>query len=155
MKEHASQTRPGGAHARSDEAQIRALLENWAAHVRAKDMAGVLAHHAGDIVMFNVPEPTQWNGVDRYQDALQLYFDNTATPAPYDLSEVVIRASDGLAFAHGLLRCGGGGEKWSDTPLITVRLTTCFEKRGDEWVFVHEHHSLAVKPKTESGLKVT
>lgn len=153
MREHTSQTRSGAAPARNDEAQIRSLLENWAASVRNKDMAGVLTNHTDDFVMFNVPEPPQWNGIRRYEEALQLYFDNAPTPAPYDLSDVVIHVSDDLAFAHGILRCNGGGEKWSDTPLITVRLTTCFQKRGNEWLFVHEHHSQAAKPKRDVHIK--
>ena len=38
-----------------NETQIRALIEKWARAVRAKDMDGVLANHADDIVMFDVP----------------------------------------------------------------------------------------------------
>lgn len=40
-----------------DEQEIRALIERWAAAVHAGDMEGVLADHAPDIVMFDVPPP--------------------------------------------------------------------------------------------------
>lgn len=39
----------------SNDSQIQALIDDWARAVRMKDMAGVLANHADDIVMFDVP----------------------------------------------------------------------------------------------------
>jgi hypothetical protein len=41
----------------SDESEIRALIERWADAVHAGDTGGVLADHAEDIVMFDVPPP--------------------------------------------------------------------------------------------------
>ena len=38
-----------------DEEQIRDLIERWARAVHAGDLDGVLADHADDIVMFDVP----------------------------------------------------------------------------------------------------
>jgi hypothetical protein len=42
---------------KADEAKIREMVENWAKAVRAKEMESVLAHHAPDILMFDVPMP--------------------------------------------------------------------------------------------------
>jgi ketosteroid isomerase-like protein len=39
----------------SDESEIRALIGRWAKAVHAGDMDGVLARHADDIVVFDVP----------------------------------------------------------------------------------------------------
>jgi ketosteroid isomerase-like protein len=41
----------------SDEEQIRGLIERWVAAVHAGDLPAVLAHHAPDLVMFDVPPP--------------------------------------------------------------------------------------------------
>jgi ketosteroid isomerase-like protein len=41
----------------SNETEIRELIENWAKAVHAGDTNGVLANHADDIVMFDVPPP--------------------------------------------------------------------------------------------------
>ena len=38
-----------------NEAQIRKLIEEWAASVRNKDIENILIHHLDDIVMFDVP----------------------------------------------------------------------------------------------------
>ena len=123
----------------SDETTIRAQIERWADSVKIKNMEGVVARHAADIRMFNVPEPPQSRGIGAYQDALQLYFDNAPTPAPYDLDELEITNSDNLAFAHGLLHCNGSG-LYGEPEHLLVRLTVCLEKRHGEWIVVHEHH---------------
>ena len=40
-----------------DPTQVRSLIERWAKAVHAGDLDGVLADHADDIVMFDVPRP--------------------------------------------------------------------------------------------------
>jgi ketosteroid isomerase-like protein len=40
-----------------DESQIRGLIERWADAVHAGDLEAVIADHAADIVMFDVPSP--------------------------------------------------------------------------------------------------
>ena len=48
-----------------NEDQIRTLIERWAEAVRAGDMDGVLADHAHDIVMLDVPPPYEGErGID-------------------------------------------------------------------------------------------
>ena len=39
----------------SNEHEIRRLVEDWAAAVHARDLEGAVAHHADDMVMFDVP----------------------------------------------------------------------------------------------------
>jgi PAS domain-containing protein len=58
----------------SNETQIRKLVENWAKAVRDGDMQGVLAHHADDIVTFDVPPPLQSKGMAEYKKTWDLFF---------------------------------------------------------------------------------
>ncbi len=52
-----------------DTEQIRTLIERWAAAVHNGDMAGVLASHSEDIVMFDVPPPDDGVlGIDAYRE---------------------------------------------------------------------------------------
>jgi ketosteroid isomerase-like protein len=41
----------------NDEEQIRTMIEQWAEAVHGGDMDAVLADHADDIVMYDVPPP--------------------------------------------------------------------------------------------------
>jgi ketosteroid isomerase-like protein len=43
----------------SDEQLIRTLIEDWAAAAHDGDLETVLADHAPDIVMFDVPPPNE------------------------------------------------------------------------------------------------
>ena len=64
----------------SDEEQIRDLIEQWAAAVRAGDMPAVLAGHARDIVMFDVPPPYEGlHGLDAYRDSWPVFFESQAS----------------------------------------------------------------------------
>ena len=54
----------------SNEQEIRRLVEDWAAAVRARDVKGALAHHADDVVMFDVPLPVQSRGMEEVQEDL-------------------------------------------------------------------------------------
>ena len=60
----------------NDEQQIRALIEGWAAAVHEGDMQTVLAEHAPDIVMFDVPPPNEGvRGIDAYRETWPGFFE--------------------------------------------------------------------------------
>jgi ketosteroid isomerase-like protein len=116
----------------SNEKQIRTLLEDWAAAVRAKDMAGALAHHADDIVMFDVPLPLQSRGMEEYEKTWELFFaNNRGGPGSFELTDVHITAGDTVAYCHALLKIFDS----------TARLTMGLRKERGQWLVAHEHHS--------------
>ncbi len=54
----------------TDEQQIRALIQAWAQAAHDGDLATVLADHAPEIVMFDVPPPYQGvRGIAAYRDS--------------------------------------------------------------------------------------
>ncbi|MPZ91545.1 MAG: hypothetical protein GEU68_07940 [Actinobacteria bacterium] len=59
---------------RSNETEIRTVIEDWAKAVREVDMGGILAHHTEDILMFDVPPPLQWKGIEAYRKTWDLFF---------------------------------------------------------------------------------
>ena len=59
-----------------DEQQIRELVLRWADAVHAGDLDGVLADHAPDIVMFDVPPPEDGvRGQAAYRDTWPPFFE--------------------------------------------------------------------------------
>ena len=71
----------------TDTEQIRALIERWADAVHRGDMAGVLADHAEDIVMFDVPPPQEGvRGIDAYRETWPGFFAWQASGASFDLA---------------------------------------------------------------------
>ncbi len=59
-----------------DEEQIRALINQWATAVHSGDMNRVLADHADDIVMFDVPPPHDGvRGIAAYRETWPPFFE--------------------------------------------------------------------------------
>lgn len=126
-----------------DELQIRALIERWATAVRRGDMDGVLADHADDIVMFDVPPPHEGvRGIDAYGETWPPFFEWQARGASFDIVSLEVSAGDDIAYAHALLLCGTPQDR-AEHPERRLRLTLGLRKEGGRWVVAHEHHSFA------------
>ena len=124
-----------------DETEVRAIIEAWAKAVHDGDMGAVLADHAGDIVMFDVPPPADGvRGIEAYRETWPPFFEWQASGASFDIVSLEVTAGAEVAFAHALLRCGTEEELRRD-PGNRLRLTVGLRKRGGRWVVTHEHHS--------------
>jgi uncharacterized protein (TIGR02246 family) len=127
----------------TDEQQIRELIERWAAAAHDGDMAIVLADHAPDIVMFDVPPPEQGvRGLDAYRESWPGFFEWQASGAVFEIESLEVTAGADVAFAFALLRCGTPAD-FERNPEGRLRLTVGLRKLRDRWVVTHEHHSFA------------
>ncbi len=124
-----------------DEAQVRQLIERWAAAVRARDIEGAVAAHAPDILMFDVPPPLQLRGTDDYRDSWPALFEWFGNEGRFDLDELDVVAGRDVAYAHAIVNCAGVNPDGSEDPTV-VRLTVCLRKIDGAWTITHEHHSL-------------
>jgi uncharacterized protein (TIGR02246 family) len=124
-----------------NETQIRRLIERWAEAVHAGDMDGVLADHAQDIVMFDVPPPYDGvRGIDAYRETWPGFFEWQARGATFEIVSLDVTAGDDVAFAHALLRCGTPAEHEA-MPENRLRLTVGLRREDGRWIVAHEHHS--------------
>jgi uncharacterized protein (TIGR02246 family) len=121
--------------------QIRTLIEQWAAAVHRGDLDTVLAHHADDIVMYDVPPPYEGvRGIDAYRETWPPFFEWQANGAEFEIESLDVTAGDDVAYAHALLRCGTQ-EEFTENPDNRLRLTLGLRKEQGRWVVAHEHHS--------------
>jgi ketosteroid isomerase-like protein len=126
MANETAVTGPGNEH------EIRRLVEDWAAAVRARDVEGAVTQHADDIVMFDVPLPLQSRGIQEYRKTWELFFaTNRGGPGSFEVTELQIAASDTVGYCHALLNIFGS----------TARLTMGLRKERGQWLVAHEHHS--------------
>ena len=124
-----------------DETQIRALIERWAHAVHAGDLDAVLADHAADIVMFDVPPPSDGvRGIEAYRETWPPFFDWQRQGAVFEIVDLDVTAGDDVAFAHALLRCGTPAELEED-PDSRLRLSIGLRNESGRWIVTHEHHS--------------
>ena len=123
-----------------DEAQIRALMDDRAKAVRAKDVNGAISSIAPDILSFDVVGPLQRFGSDALARAEE-WFSSFQGPIGYEIRDLNINVGDDVAFAHGLshvsaTKTGGGQlDMW-------WRTTLGFRKLDGKWMVTHEHNSV-------------
>jgi uncharacterized protein (TIGR02246 family) len=126
-----------------DETQIQTLVREWAQAVHARDLDGVLARHARDIVMFDVPPPHDGvRGIDAYRETWPSFFEWQARGASFEIVSLDVTAGEDVAYAHALLRCGMPAELAAN-PDQRLRLTLGLRREDGGWVVAHEHHSFA------------
>jgi len=124
----------------ADEAQVRALIERWATAVQHQDIKTIVAHHAPDLLMFDVPPPNELQGIEAYRDSWAPFFEYFKNGGVFAIERLDVTAGDHVAFATALLRCGTREELEKD-PTIRLRLTVGLRKEQDHWIIAHEHHS--------------
>ncbi|MEO3856079.1 SgcJ/EcaC family oxidoreductase [Acrocarpospora sp. B8E8] len=125
----------------TNEEQIRSLIERWAEAVHGGDLEGVVADHAEDIVMFDVPPPHEGvRGIEAYRKAWSPFLQWQAQGASFEIVSLDVTAGDDVAFAQALLRCGMP----DDDPDRRLRLTLGLREEDGRWVVAHEHHSFPI-----------
>jgi uncharacterized protein (TIGR02246 family) len=125
----------------TEEAAVRDLLTRWAAAVRAKDLRAVLAHHAADISMFDVPPPFDSRGIQAYEETWAPFYSAQPEPIAFDIKRLDVVAGDDVAFAYALMQCAERALDGRRVPL-DFRLTVGMRKIDGHWTIVHEHHSV-------------
>lgn len=129
----------------TNEQQIRTLIEGWAEAVHRGELARVLADHAEDIVMFDVPPPYEGvRGLDAYRQTWPPFFQWQAQGASFEIESMDIAAGEDVAFAYALLRCGTADE-FARNPANRLRLTLGLRRQDGRWIVAHEHHSFPLE----------
>lgn len=124
-----------------DRQQIRDLITRWAHAVHVGDLDTVLADHAEDIVMFDVPPPEDGvRGLAAYRDTWPPFFEWQRSGASFEIVTLDVTAGADVAYAWALLRCDTK-EALLEKPEHRLRLTIGLRKLDGRWVVTHEHHS--------------
>jgi uncharacterized protein (TIGR02246 family) len=130
-----------GSHRADDEAQIRKLIDDWAKAVRAKDVEGVVAHYAADVVTFDLAPPLQYAGTDALRKSLAAWFPTFRGPVGYEISDLSITAGGDVAFCRSLNRISGARTDGEETG-VWVRATVGLRRIDGRWKITHEHASV-------------
>lgn len=123
------------------EAEIRALIDDWAEALRAKDINGIMSHYAADIVTFDLAPPLQYTGADALKKSLEEWFPTFRGSVGYEIRGLNITASDDIAFCRSLNRISGTRTDGGQTD-VWVRGTVCCRKIDGKWMVTHEHVSV-------------
>ena len=124
-----------------DEAEIRSLIERWARAVRDEDRAVIREDHDPDMVLFDVPPPLVFKGLDAYMVTWEMFFSRAEKPVVFDFYDVRVTCGVDVAFATAIGKCVDVDPGGKREPL-EFRLTMGLKKIAGRWRVMHEHHSL-------------
>jgi ketosteroid isomerase-like protein len=130
----------------TDEAQVRDLLQDWAFATRKGQRDRVLANHLPDVLIYDVLAPMKYEGAAAYRKSWDEWQPETQGEGIFDLQDLAVTAGEDVAFAHGLIKCGGvlpDGRRFEDL----VRATFCLRKVAGSWKVAHQHISKPIQLK--------
>ncbi len=128
-----------------DESQIRHLLTAWTNAVTAKDLDGIVANYAADIVLYDAIPPYKTIGTSAVRQAWANCLPFFPEAFRLELRDIVIHVSDGLGVAHYLCHFAPTpaghpcGQTW-------MRVTEGYRRTGDAWQVIHSHVSVPFNP---------
>ena len=124
------------------EAEIRALIEERAAAIRAKDAARAVATLAPDVVAFELAPPLSL-GPDQARDqaGLEAWLGGWEGPVGIEIRDLEVAVSGDVGWSrslnrlHGTMRGGRSVDMW-------MRSTLGFRKVEGAWKIAHGHSSI-------------
>ena len=129
------------------EAEIRAIMQERVVAVRAKNATKLVAHHAADVVSYDLLEPLRYRGIDAVRQRGQQWFDGYDGAMDYEIVGLQVVAAFDVAFCYGLHHVSGttrDGRKID----MHWRATQGFQRFDGAWRIVHEHGSVPFDMKT-------
>jgi PhnB protein len=125
----------------SDEARIRALVDDWAKAIRAKDVNAAMRHYAADVVAFDLAPPLQYTGVDALRASLTAWVPTFRGPVGCEIRGLHVTAGGDVAFCRSLNRISGTRTDGEATD-VWVRATLGLRRIDGAWKVTHEHASV-------------
>ena len=136
---------PATSQAMSDEAQIKALEDTFAAAFNAKDVGAIMKVYVPDasLVVFDVVPPRQYLGADAYRKDWQEFFAMFKGPPKFWITDLQVEAAGTLGYSHSIQHVSGTDMKGQPIDLV-VRVTDGYRKVDGNWLIAHEHVSVPV-----------
>ena len=128
---------------KNDEAVIQRLLDDGISSLRNKDIEGVMASYAQDVVTFDIVPPLQYLGADALRKLWEEVFSFLQAPIGYELHDLNITVGDDVAFTHSLNRMSATANNGQKID-YWLRWTACFRKINGKWLIVHTQISVPV-----------
>ncbi len=134
-----------------DEAQIHQLMGDWAKAAKERDIDGIMACYAPDVVSFDMVPPLQCVGANAYRKNWELGFEMCEESGEFETRDLSLAVGGDVAFCHSLTRMNGTDAEGKAFD-CWIRWTQCFRKIHGKWLIAHEHISVPIDMETNEGL---
>jgi ketosteroid isomerase-like protein len=123
---------------------VRQVYERWFAGTAARDLDGMMAAVADEVVSYEHGTPMEHRGVDAVREVCRRNLEASGgASVTWDVPDLTVLVRDDLAVAWGLdhVRVDPAVDSWS-------RGTRVFARRDGEWRMIHQHLSVPCDPAT-------
>lgn len=130
----------------------RAMLDEYAAAVFAKDVDAFMRLYAADVTIFDAWDHWQHEGAEAWRKVVEGWFSsigNDRVRVTFD--DVRVEAGDSAAGVSGTARYAAVDAQGRELRSLRNRFTCVLRAAGDGWVIAHEHTSVPVKFGEKGG----
>lgn len=131
----------------TDQSDIHALLDRWATSVRDKNLEGILATYAPEIVAFDAIGALRFSGLPSYREHWSFCLEQTKGDVFFDVREFALEQEGPLACAYGVCHCGCANEQ-GEMEGAWMRFTQLLRRADGNWRIIHEHWSAPFDPQS-------
>jgi uncharacterized protein (TIGR02246 family) len=124
------------------------IAERYAAAVGAKDAEALLALYADDAQVFDMWGVWSYDAAGWRRNVEEWFRSLGDEGVKAELHEVRTRGGDRLTSVEALVTYRGLSGTGEELRAMTNRLTWVLERRGEEWLIVHEHTSSPIDFET-------
>ena len=129
--------------ASSDEAEIRALQDQVAAAISAKDVDAIVKNYSSDVFVFDVVPPRAYVGAAAWRADWMGVLKNTPGPMSMKVEDLVVTADGQIGFSHGVDHYVNTLPDGTKADMF-IRASNAYRKVDGHWVIVEEHLSVPV-----------
>lgn len=126
--------------------EIRGAIDGFMQAFEAKDLNGILACYAPDVVVYDMMPPLRRSGMQEWRGVWEKSLNMMKGDIQTELRDLHIDVNGDLAVCHALNHFVMTGGEQAD---IWFRWTATFRKISGKWLVTHEHTS--VPGDVESG----
>jgi ketosteroid isomerase-like protein len=114
--------------------------------VRRKDVAMATANYADDVIIFDVVDPLERQGIGEVRRRLKEWLSTLSEIRRFEIKNVSLHISSDLAYATSMNHIDAlnvGGERLN----MWWRETTCYARISGAWKITHAHSSVPFNPE--------
>ncbi len=139
------------AAAHANDAEIRAVYDRWAKVFEARDIDGIMALYAPDVVAYDVVPPLQYKGRDAYRKDYLEFMGQYDGPIHVEYRDTQVFSSGDVGFIHALERFTGKLKNGQQSDMW-IRATSGVIKVNGKWLIIHDHISVPADFDTGKAL---
>ncbi|HEY1348673.1 MAG TPA: nuclear transport factor 2 family protein [Ktedonobacteraceae bacterium] len=95
------------AHKKNAEAAIQGLLDAYVKSLHDKNIEGIMALYAQDVVPFDIVPPLRYRGAEAFRNVWAETFSSLQSPIGYEIHDLSITVGDAVAFTRSFNRISG------------------------------------------------